>query len=47
VREGVWQVYAHAVERIGPVPTLIEWDSALPEMDVLLAEAERARALQR
>jgi uncharacterized protein (UPF0276 family) len=47
VREEVWQVYAHAVERIGPVPTLIEWDTALPEMDVLLAEAERARALQR
>ncbi|MGQ3051761.1 MAG: MNIO family bufferin maturase [Roseateles sp.] len=47
VRDAVWRVYAHAVERLGALPTLIEWDTSLPELDVLLAEAERARALQR
>lgn len=47
VRDEVWQVYAHAIARFGPTPTLIEWDTQLPALDVLLAEAERARALQR
>ncbi len=46
VRDEVWAVYAHALRRLGPLPTLIEWDTAVPELDVLLAEAQRARALQ-
>jgi uncharacterized protein len=44
VSEPVWQVYRHARARLGPLPTLIEWDTAIPPLDVLLAEAERARA---
>lgn len=46
VRDEVWRVYEHTLQRLGPVPTLIEWDTAVPELDVLLAEAQRARALQ-
>ncbi|MGM9480402.1 MNIO family bufferin maturase [Roseateles sp. NT4] len=46
VRDEVWRVYAHAQQRLGPLPTLIEWDTAVPELGVLLAEAGRARALQ-
>ncbi len=42
VCDGVWQLYAAAVARLGPVPTLIEWDSNLPELPVLVAEAEKA-----
>jgi hypothetical protein len=30
VHAPVWQVYAHAVRRLGARPTLIEWDTALP-----------------
>lgn len=45
VRDEVWQVYAHARQRFGAVPTLIEWDTDVPELDVLLAEAGRARAV--
>lgn len=45
VRDEVWQVYAHARQRFGAVPTLIEWDTDVPELDVLLAEAEHARAV--
>jgi uncharacterized protein (UPF0276 family) len=41
----VWALYARALERFGPRPTLIEWDNALPELDVLLSEAARARSL--
>ncbi|MDR7332513.1 DUF692 domain-containing protein [Roseateles asaccharophilus] len=47
VRDEVWQVYTHAIARFGPVPTLVEWDTAVPGLDVLLAEADRARALLR
>jgi hypothetical protein len=42
VCDDVWALYAAAVERFGPVPTLIEWDSNIPALDVLAAEAHRA-----
>jgi hypothetical protein len=45
VTEEVWTLYGHALERFGPVPTLVEWDNKVPALDVLLAEAARA-ALQ-
>ena len=45
VRAPVWQVFAHAVRRLGPRPTLIEWDHALPAWEVLLDEADRAEAV--
>jgi uncharacterized protein (UPF0276 family) len=44
VHEPVWQVYRHAIERLGPRPTLVEWDTDLPPLDVLLGEAQRAEA---
>lgn len=48
VHEPVWQVYRHALAHCGAsVPTLIEWDSALPPLEVLLGEADRADALRR
>jgi uncharacterized protein (UPF0276 family) len=45
VCEEVWLLYQHAMKRFGPVPTLIEWDTDIPALDVLLDEAARARAL--
>jgi uncharacterized protein len=45
VAEVVWRLYAQALSRFGPVPTLIEWDTDIPTLDVLLAEAERAQTL--
>ena len=42
VEQAVWGLYAHAVNRIGPVPTLIEWDDHVPAWPTLKAEAERA-----
>jgi uncharacterized protein len=44
VHAPVWQVFAYAVQRLGPRPTLIEWDSALPPLDVLVQEADKAQA---
>jgi hypothetical protein len=43
VAEPVWDLYRLTIEKAGSVSTLIEWDDALPELEVLLAEAERAR----
>lgn len=40
----VWDLYAYAIARLGPVPTLIEWDNDVPSWPVLRAEAERAEA---
>jgi uncharacterized protein len=45
VADAVWQLYAHAIARFGAVPTLIEWDTAIPPLAVLLGEAECARRL--
>jgi uncharacterized protein (UPF0276 family) len=41
----VWRLFAHAIDRIGPVPTLIEWDANVPAWPVLLAEAGSADAI--
>lgn len=45
VSEEVWSLYEHALRRMGPRPTLIERDAAIPPLPALLAEARRAAAL--
>jgi uncharacterized protein (UPF0276 family) len=45
VAEPVWALYAQAIERFGHVPTLIEWDTHIPPLAVLLGEAQRVDAL--
>jgi uncharacterized protein (UPF0276 family) len=42
VRAGVWALYEAALSRFGPVPTLIEWDTDIPALAVLLDEAAAA-----
>ena len=42
VSEGVWALYAEVLKRFGPRPTLIEWDTDIPPLVVLLDEAARA-----
>jgi uncharacterized protein (UPF0276 family) len=41
----VWRLYEAAIARFGAVPTLIEWDSDLPPLAVLLDEARQAQAI--
>ena len=41
----VWALYAEALALFGPVPTLVEWDTNVPPMAVLLEEAAHAAAL--
>ncbi len=44
VVEDVWQLYASMIEKLGPLPTLIEWDNDLPAWDVLYSEVILASA---
>ena len=45
--EPVWDLYAQAVARFGPVPTMIERDDNIPELSELVAELQIARDLGR
>lgn len=46
VQDSVWSLYRHALQHLGPVPTLIEWDTELPAFDVLMGEAMQAEGIQ-
>lgn len=43
VAPAVWSLYEAALRRFGEVPTLVEWDTGVPPLDVLLDEARLAR----
>jgi len=45
VSAAVWDLYAYALARFGPVPTLIEWDTNLPTFAELCGEAHTAERL--
>ncbi len=40
----VWELFEEALKRFGPIPTLIEWDTNVPQLDVLMEEAAIADA---
>jgi uncharacterized protein len=42
VDDQVWSLYTDVIDKLGPVPTLIEWDNDVPEWSVLKAEAAAA-----
>lgn len=43
--DAVWSLYAHAQARFGGVPALVEWDTDVPALHVLLSEVARARVM--
>lgn len=45
VSKEVWVLYRLALSHCGPKPTLIEWDQDIPELEVLLDEAEHAQGI--
>jgi len=45
IAEPVWDLYVAALRRFGPVPALIEWDTNLPALEILLDEARHAQEL--
>ena len=47
VADPVWRLFTDAVRRFGPRPTLIEWDTDIPPLAVLLEEAATANQVLR
>jgi uncharacterized protein (UPF0276 family) len=45
VAQPVWDLYRAALARFGSVPTLVEWDTDIPPLDELLAEARKAETI--
>jgi len=45
VCDDVWLLYEQAIKRFGVLPTLIEWDTNIPELAVLLDEKSKAEAI--
>jgi uncharacterized protein (UPF0276 family) len=46
VRDEVWALYDDALAVIGPRPTVVEWDAAIPPLSRLLEESARARSTE-
>jgi hypothetical protein len=45
VCEAVWDLYQKAISQFGPTPTLIEWDTNLPDLETLITEANQAQII--
>jgi uncharacterized protein len=45
VADAVWKLYEMVITRSGPIPTLVEWDSKIPDWPILRAEAKAAQAI--
>ncbi len=45
VAPAVWQLYREALSLFGPKPTLIEWDTSIPPLEVLMEEAAQAQRM--
>jgi uncharacterized protein (UPF0276 family) len=46
VPAAVWDLYRKALQRFGRVPSLVEWDDAIPPLDEVVAESRRAAAIE-
>jgi len=45
VADPVWDLYARLCSRVGQLPTLVEWDTRVPGLSVLLDEADKANRI--
>jgi hypothetical protein len=45
VHPPVWQLYRETLARAGKQPTLIEWDTDIPALATLQAQAQQAQAI--
>jgi len=45
VTDAVWKLFDTVIGQYGPIPTLVEWDSDLPDWPLLKAEADAAQAI--
>lgn len=45
VDPAVWELYRLAVKKLGPLPTVIEWDNNIPDFNILVVEADKAQKI--
>ena len=45
VCDPVWELYTRLIRRVGAKPTLVEWDTNIPDWSVLFGEAQKAERL--
>lgn len=45
VKEDVWNLYSYAAQKFANTPSLIEWDSDLPALSVLVEHADKAQSI--
>lgn len=45
VADPVWALYEYTIAKVGPRPTLVEWDNDIPAWDILKAETDAAEAI--
>jgi len=45
IADPAWDLYAYAIRRFGPKPTLIEWDNDIPPLAAILKEAAHAKMI--
>ncbi|PJB69038.1 MAG: hypothetical protein CO093_11665 [Alphaproteobacteria bacterium CG_4_9_14_3_um_filter_47_13] len=45
VRDEVWELYRHTINRLGAIPTLIEWDGDIPALVELVHQSDKAQAI--
>ena len=45
VADAVWKLFEIVIGQCGPIPTLVEWDSDIPQWPILKAEAIAAQAI--
>lgn len=43
----VWELFKKAVEHVGDVPVLIEWDNDIPALERVIEEADKAENIRR
>jgi uncharacterized protein (UPF0276 family) len=46
VSASVWDLYREALRRFGRLPSLVEWDDAIPPLEDVVAESRRAAAIE-
>jgi uncharacterized protein (UPF0276 family) len=47
VPDPVWALFRRLAARIGPVPTLVEWDEEIPPYEIVVADSQRAAEMTR
>ena len=46
IQKGIWSLYQKTLDLFGPIPTCLEWDSAIPSLEEVLPDIEKIQEMQ-